>query len=218
MPDTFVTFVIPTLMRDSSERTMQSLFRQHDPGWKAIWVADRAAPWNARDLAIRGGIAHFGAIAGRNKFVDGGEEASGSAGALRNVGLSIVDTPWVAFVDDDDWLDPQYVGWLRQAGTGNGSFHARRDVVVQPMEHPVLGVLPQGEELRWGNVGINFAVRRSAFDPEELRFVREDLRNEGPEGNEDIELLSRLAAKPGVRVEVTRNVGYYVGNERTVRG
>ena len=33
----------------------------------------------------------------------------GSAGFVRNIGMSLVKTPWIGFLDDDDKLLPNYV-------------------------------------------------------------------------------------------------------------
>jgi hypothetical protein len=75
------------------------------------------------------------------------------------------------------------------------------------MSHP--------DPLFHGNVGISYALRTETA--REFQFVCEDLSNEGPQGNEDIELLLRLR-RAGAWIVFTPKVLYHVGNPRTVRG
>ncbi len=97
------------------------------------------------------------------------DEISGSAGLLRNAGANHTTGRWICFLDDDDWIQPQYVEHLAQHEVD----HPRTDVVVFRMHDPKLGILPRPDEPRiaWSNVGISFAVKSEIMG--HFQFERE---------------------------------------------
>jgi glycosyltransferase involved in cell wall biosynthesis len=204
--DGLVTFVVPTVGRGSLVGALDSLRRQSDGDWCCWVVKDSVEGWP--DLPDE--IAD-------DKRIQFMAARRGSAGLARNVALPYVSTKWTAFLDDDDTLAPDYVKWLREYG-------ATADVVVFRMYHPELGVLPPvgmtAEELRWGQVGISFAVRTAYFasteDPSEgLRFIAErdpDSHEPGRAMNEDIKLIEELR-DAHARFHITDEIGYYVGGQ-----
>ncbi len=200
-----VTFVIPTLGRPSLRRAIDSVVAQYDDGWRAIVVHDPRAPWGARDEHFRKHSERDGytlAMGPRILLVAG---RSRSAGELRNEGIARARTDWIAFLDDDDELDPMYVAHLRQHAMGFNP----APVFVSRMDHPTLGVLPDPiePEIAWGKVGISYAVRRDVLWPDP--FHAEDLSNPGELGNEDYRLLNDLRAC-GNRIAISDHVDYIV--------
>lgn len=206
---TFVTFVIPTKGRETLERTLDSLMDLDAGNWNAIVVGDGLNPAN-----------HIGPVYDEwMTFFRG--PALRSAGLTRNVALDMLRFreaadpsaigKYIAFVDDDDWISQDYVRKLAEADQHNP------DVVVFRMDHPTLGIVPHPHDdtIRHGNVGISYAVR---YDPwmREFRFIKEKLQQEGPDGNEDIQLLLRFK-QSGAKIHVSPHVTYHVGNPVTVR-
>ena len=89
------------------------------------------------------------------------------AGALRNAIISRSRAPWLAFLDDDDLLDPRWVERHLEAATASGA-----DVVHAPCRYPphserrrAIGPFNLDRMRREGNyIPMTALVRRSAFD------------------------------------------------------
>jgi len=145
-----VTFVIPTLGRTTLKRTLRSLQNQHNPNWQAIVVFDgiKAAKSfsDSRIKAIQ--------ISKKGQFNHGAE--------VRNEGMEQVTTEWIAFVDDDDYLSPEYVDRLLE----EINLQPNLDVVIFRMYHPNRRVCipsPQDQNFSEGNVGISFSMKTALY-------------------------------------------------------
>jgi len=94
-----LTFIIPTIGRETLSLTLQSLKNQTITNWKAIVIFDGIEPTiyetDPRITIIKTPI----------KLGQG----YNSAGLVRNYGIKFVNTEWVAFVDDDDSITPNYI-------------------------------------------------------------------------------------------------------------
>lgn len=131
-----VTFVIPTIGRESIVRTIQSLKDQHNQNWKAFICGEISYETDDERITY---IRH-----------------KGSAGENRNQALSRITTEWTAFVDDDDGISPDYVDKLIEESPGY-------DCIVWRMLRPDLGIMPRYQKIEWGNVGIHYALKTSLF-------------------------------------------------------
>jgi len=94
-----LTFIIPTIGRETLSLTLQSLKNQTITNWKAIVIFDGIEPTisetDPRITIIKTPI----------KLGQG----YNSAGLVRNYGIKFANTEWVAFVDDDDSITPNYM-------------------------------------------------------------------------------------------------------------
>lgn len=201
-----VTFIVPTIWRDTLARACDSLMAQTDDDWQAYVNGDgnddlgyanfRDAHW------YEGGKLHFC-----------WHEKVGSAGLTRNRAISAwesdmkhgyqEDSDWVAFLDDDDIVKPEYVEHLRE----HAEDYPWAEVIVFRMAHPQLGVLPRADgKLDLGRVGISFALRSNIA--REYPFVRESLEY-GNYYHEDWDLLSRLIAG-GKKIFISPHTDYIV--------
>lgn len=235
-----VSFVVPTVGRRSLDDAVRSLQAQTDGDWEAQIVRD--------GMQFSG---HPRAWHGDNRVVYRERERVNSAGLTRNYALPFCRGRWIAFLDDDDELDPRYVALLRCYDEDP----SRPDVVVFRMAYPDGTVLPDPDRprLEWGHVGISYAVRREWFEngwfenegglAEEYerekcvgegghmddpclrcgfrrsghRFIAEhDLREGGPDRNEDIRLLLDLM-EDGAGVIISPHVTYHVNPRRSER-
>lgn len=180
----FVNFVVPTINRDTLGRTLQSLVDQTDPEWSAVVVADCVENFALplRDNRILS--LNLTAKLGSNNF----------GGLVRNEGMLHSNGTWTAFVDDDDRIDKSYVEWLRKDGE-------ELDIVVFRMQYSDGLVLPQGESIGEGIVGISFAIRTEFQRRVGLWFPAARVEDW-------IFLLTATMAK--ARLKVSEHVAYYV--------
>lgn len=93
-----ITFVIPTIGRDTLQNAIQSIENQTDDNWKIIIIFDGVkSTINITNPKIQ--ILEIEKI-GKDR---------NSAGNVRNYGMNYVDTDWIAFLDDDDTIAEDYV-------------------------------------------------------------------------------------------------------------
>lgn len=178
----FVTFIVPTIGRDTLSRALDSVKAQTVSDWDAIVVADGVDIPNPDHVQIhverleqRFGTNNYGAIA-------------------RNRGLDMATGEWVAFLDDDDRLDKQYAEWLHDEV-------ADADFVIFRMTYEGGPVLPPGADILPCQVGISFSAR--------LQFVKERNIKFDPGPNEDWHFIQTVLGH-SARLKVSDHIAYYV--------
>ena len=91
-----LTFIVPTINRDTLSNTISSLINQNNPNWEAIIIFDGVPAIKYNDKRIQSiSIPKCG--------------VSNHAALVRNEGIKLVDTKWIAFVDDDDTVSNNFV-------------------------------------------------------------------------------------------------------------
>ena len=100
---TKVTFIIPSINRESLTKTIDSLLKQTNNNWKAIIIYDGVEGKQFDDDRIKTININKTGIVG---------QIHGEAGLVRNVGIKEADTKWIAFLDDDDTITPYYIDSL----------------------------------------------------------------------------------------------------------
>ena len=202
-----VTIGIASLGRPCLSRTLQSLCAIDIPPGCAleIVVAD-----DDRDGAARARIA-----AGEpwGLPVRGLAVGAGNISAARNACLDAAGGSWLAFVDDDEWVDPD---WLVRMFAACREFTA--DIVVGPVfpqyppgtpdwlvaANPIYKDLgPRGSRIDTGRAG-NVLMRRAIVEQAQARF---DLAL-GRTGGEDTDFFHRLY-KAGAVIVVTDDARIY---------
>lgn len=180
----FVTFIIPTISRETLDRTLRSLVEQGEDDWNAVVVADAVEDFKPpiRDNRIV-------CLNLKDKL-----GSSNHGGEVRNQGLCHANGEWIGFVDDDDRLDSEYTYRLKAESHGS-------DLVVFRMKYPDGAVLPEGAELGCCQVGISFAIRTSFLRSQSLRFGNLD--------TEDWDFIHR-AMDRNARVRISKHIAYYV--------
>lgn len=150
-----VTFVIPTVGRDSLHIPLQSLLYQKDPRWRAIVVYDGITDKVPTVQDPRIIVLHV------NK--------KGKAGPVRNEAIPHIQTEWVAFLDDDDAVSPLYVDRLSKTIQD----HDDAEVVIFRFKNigqpnlPASIILPSMDtegQVTLGRVGISFCARKSVCE------------------------------------------------------
>lgn len=192
-----VTFIIPTIGRETLSRALESLYRQSVSTWKAIIVFDGISP-NIEVTDPRVTITRCDK-SGTSEIVNGIEKANG-AGYVRNFGIARAETEWIAFLDDDDTLAYTYLENL------HNEIHLCHnvDVVIFRMLHPDYGVLPKPSSTHFQKyeVGISFAIKRSIVG-DNVRFVS---------GHDEDYIFLCSARENGHKIVMSPYVKYFVHN------
>ena len=146
-----ITFIIPTIGRDTLTKTLDCLINQTNPNWKAIVIFDGiTSTIQNTDPRIR--IIESTKL-GKNH---------NSAGLVRNYGITFADTEWVAFVDDDDSVSINYVDIFIK----DSSAYTLADIIMFRMEGCLGCIIPtlSTEKIYHVQVGISFAAKKKIFD------------------------------------------------------
>ena len=179
-----VTFIIPTIGRETLKNTLQSLKNQTHTNWKAIVIFDGIKP-NIEENDPRINIIQI-EKKGRLNY----------AGRVRNIGILEVNTEWVAFVDDDDTITENYLEIFEN------EVDVDLDVIIFRMLRGY-EILPPLEHLDFVKnfVGISFCVKTRLFKNEYLWF------NES--ATEDYDLLDLFRSK-GKKIKLSKKITYLV--------
>lgn len=141
----FVTFIIPSIGRPTLVNALRSLMNNNNPLWCAIVVFDGI------DIPLP--ILNSKIISKPIKKIG----FKNCAGRVRNLGIKDVKTDWVAFLDDDDQVTPDYVERLEY----EISNHSNADVILFRMLHHSDTVMPPSKSIILHKTGISFAIKKS---------------------------------------------------------
>ena len=186
-----ITFIMPSINRPTIARAIESLVKQTNPNWKLWVVYDGfwAEPPFKEDPRVQSMFFH-------PKIGTGNMAAN-----VRKMAFPRVDTDWIGFLDDDDWLAENYVArFYEEVGKSPWlSLICFRmlygDVIIPPME---VNQLPG---IKNGQVGISLAIRKGfLYGPNAVFW--------SPSNTEDLELISQLITK-GACSTITEDVLYY---------
>ena len=106
MDSAMITFIIPTIGRDTLARAIDSVMEQkitvNNNIWKIIIIFDGIEPNLKGDKYINHPQITIKSCPKMGLGVN-------SAGLVRNWGMNYVETEWTAFLDDDDIISPDYI-------------------------------------------------------------------------------------------------------------
>jgi glycosyltransferase involved in cell wall biosynthesis len=148
---TKITFIIPTIGRSTLQDSINSLLNQTNSNWKAIIVFDGIDPTLTID------DARITMIKSEKLGIE-----INSAGNVRNFGINLAETEWVAFLDDDDAVKNTYVEIFY-----NELLFGNNDIIIFRMKGWVhTEILPRHEcnNFYRNEVGISFAAKKLIFD------------------------------------------------------
>jgi glycosyltransferase involved in cell wall biosynthesis len=187
-----ITFVIPTIGRESLPQTLESLIKQSVPDWKAVVVFDGIEP-SIQIVDPRISVARVQ----KTGWLE--DNLNGRGGYVRNAGIKLADTEWIGFVDDDDALDPTYIEALKAALAQDPI----AEVVIFRMKFWDGGIKPKlgAATFELEGVGISFCVRRRLFAEENFWFVQSHI--------EDFLLLDTLR-RAGKRIVLSSAITYLI--------
>jgi hypothetical protein len=175
--DAFITFIIPTVNRVTLFRTLTSILHQTNQRWKAIILFDGCAPTDESLLSLLQDTRFLYISIKKHGVLSSNQH--GKAGQIRNIGMSMVTTPWIGFVDDDDIILSNYIEKLieESSSLSNAELISFRMIDVDHLVPPPLcqSILPN-------QIGISFAIKSSLFkegflfsqsEMEDYHFVKE---------------------------------------------
>lgn len=151
-----ITFVIPSVNRSSLHRAILSLKNQVLNNWSAIIVFDGCEPTDNEILSdnriLYISINKLGKL---NKL-----NGHSSAGFVRNIGMSLVTSPYTGFLDDDDILLPEYTQKLVEELTLNPDASLISFRMVNKN-----GIIPSHstQDIIAGQIGISFCYKTELF-------------------------------------------------------
>ena len=161
-----ITFIIPSINRTTLTNSINSLLNQTNKNWKCIIIYDGVDGIKFKDRRIK--TIKIEKLGSNSPY-------HGISGLVRNAGLNLVKTEWIGFLDDDDTLETTYVETLFKK-------YNNYDFVIWKMKYPNGRVLPQGNTIKFGDVGISYCYKNKF---ENLRF---DKNRDG----EDFDFLVKL--------------------------
>ena len=153
-----------------------SLTAQTNKNWKCIVVFDGIAAFRQAPIAEIYQDERILYITLQKKV--GSRKNHGNAGIVRNQAFPLISTEWTAFVDDDDFLSPDYVHILSESMKK----YTKKDLFlfqaffenctkqnVFPNNHCVVH-----QKIMRDQVPISFAVRTSKITEFDLQFQNDD--------------------------------------------
>jgi len=183
--DPLVTFIIPTIGRSTLVNSLQSLEDMKSNLWNALVVFDHVEPTIAETQRVK--------ILPLHKKIG----FANCAGEVRNAGIRQATTEWMAFLDDDDTVTPDYMYRLQQEIYN----HPHASVIIFRMVIRKQLMPSKSSHFSVGDVGISFAMKRKLYTQFGLQFF--------PNGCEDFDLLHRIQ-QGGHNIHISNYITYLV--------
>lgn len=194
-----LTFIVPTSGRLSLEQTIASLLAQDSGNWLALIVFSDHGLHRAHRKAACPAFAQDTRITCYRYT----ERVYGNcAGSIRNLGIALSRTQWVAFVDDDDILSSTYTSSF----ISEVNQQPKLDLLVFRMyDHRYTSNVkvippPDAKNIVRNYVGISFAFKRS--DSAADYFVEST--------TEDYDFIFYFCLDPTKHCIISKYVEYYV--------
>jgi hypothetical protein len=145
--NTFITFIIPTIGRKSLTNTINSLLNLNNKNWKAFIIFDGIENnFNINDTRIS-----IIEIYNNNYKIN-------RQSFIRNIGLKNTNnTGWIAFIDDDDYISPDYIDCFINELTENDDL----EVCIFRMGYKNKFIIPTKYDttITKCKIGISFLIR-----------------------------------------------------------
>lgn len=150
----FITFIIPSLGRESLEKSVESILSQDDNDWFIIIIFDGVK----NNLKISSDKIKIIEIEKKNDIY-----TKNNAGSVRNIGIkNVINSEWIGFLDDDDTISSDYISNLKK----EIDFHNNLDICIFRMAYENGIVLPPKNDrnINLKKVGISFCCKKYIFD------------------------------------------------------
>jgi glycosyltransferase involved in cell wall biosynthesis len=195
-----VTFVIPSVARDTLTRSINSLLAQTSDNWRAIVGFDGIKKEQINFDLLEDERIQYLFLEKTGQLKDASRKHS-KAGQVRNKIIEHVETKWIAFLDDDDTVDREYVYILSKEDEKEDM-----NCFIFRMKAANGDVIPfsGSKQIRVGQVGISFCVKADFIKQKSILFNNSE--------TEDYEMIKSISSSGG-RIKLLEQVGYYVGGK-----
>jgi hypothetical protein len=152
-----ITFIIPSIGRETLKNTIISLQKLKNPNWECIIVFDGIK----QNIKINDNRISIYEIEKKGKKNYGG--------FVRNFALQMdIKSNWVGFVDDDDTISDKYIDYLLE----ETKKYKCIDVLIFRMMYKNGVVLPDKDDknIVMNKVGISFAINKRIFKKKKYFF------------------------------------------------
>jgi hypothetical protein len=190
LKNTFITFIMPTIGRESLSDAVNSILNMKDNDWKLLIIFDgiksNYIPNDNRIEVIE--------IEKKGKRL----EQTSHAGYVRNFGINYINnTEWFGFIDDDDYLCPNYINNLKNEIELNKDI----DVCLFRMitENNMILPFKNDKFIIKTHVGISFSIKKNVA--KKYKFTNNNC--------EDYLLLKKLELN-NIKIVITPFIGYFV--------
>ena len=183
----YITFIIPSIGRNSLLNTIDSLKNQNNNNWKAIIIFDGCKN-TLNDNYINNQISFY--------EIEKTDCVINQASDVRNYALQFVESNWIAFLDDDDTISNDYVDYfLNQKNIFNF------DLFIYRMINQDLKIFPSllSRDLIPCDVGISFIAKKDIF--KKIKFENSHC--------EDYDFLN-LVKKYNYLILISNTIKYFV--------
>ena len=199
----FITFIIPSVARDTLNNSLNSLVKQSENDWCAYVGFDGLTKEQITLQTIQDErISYFYLPkTGFLKNVDFKAQNHSKAGSVRNQLLKKeIDSEWIGFLDDDDTLTSDYVEGLKLELNQN-----EFDCCIFRMILKNGTVIPRygDNSLYVGNVGISFAIKTSFLKQNNIFFESSE--------SEDYYFLNK-AIENKAKIYISNHIMYKVNH------
>ena len=186
----FITFIIPTIGRKSLLNSIKSLQNLKYKKWKAVIIFDGIKnDFIINDDRIK--IIEHEKIGSVN-------EITSNAGFVRNIGLNYIDdSEYIAFLDDDDCIHPNYVNYLIEEISINKNI----DLCIFRMINGNNLILPEKSDnkILKTKIGISFAININIA--KNFKFTNSNY--------EDYLFIQKVNLYGG-KIVISKYIGYFV--------
>lgn len=184
-----ITFIIPTIGRDTLKNTINSLINQTIKEWNAIIIFDGISSTIKNDDS-------------RIEIMEIDKKGSNlnNSGFVRNCGISCAKTKWIAFIDDDDIIANDYIEIFYKELNNTIDL----DVIIFRMKLKDR-IIPKLETDNFYvcDVGISYVMKKEIFN-KGFKFV--------PDGAEDFLHLDTIR-KSNYKMMISPYIKYFVREE-----
>jgi glycosyltransferase involved in cell wall biosynthesis len=184
-----VTFIIPTIGRETLNRSIESILNQTVENWNIIVIFDGIKS----NITVNDKRIKIIEIEKKGLYIN-------CAGNVRNEGIKYATTEWIAFLDDDDTISHNYIETFYKELELNPYL----DVLIFRMMINSR-IIPKLETNNFylNDVGISFIMRLSIHSSG-TTFI--------PDGAEDFLYLDKIR-KEGYKMVISPYIKYFVRNE-----
>jgi glycosyltransferase involved in cell wall biosynthesis len=194
---TFITFIIPTIGRESLKRSIQTLLNQDDNDWECIVIFDGVK----KNIEINFEEDTRIKIFEIDKIGGSSDDVKSTSGLVRNFGIEKSgESEWIGFLDDDDCLSPDYISKLKKEIEMNEDI----EVCIFRMAYSNKYILPTKDDrnINRFRVGISFAIKK--YITEKVSFTNNPF--------EDFLYLKNVQYKK-YKIVISSYVTYFVRTE-----